>query len=145
MGSHGNRPIMGINDKIIKIDDVEGAVYEIDDWKPEQVTSVKSHFTEKFKELKEAYENLVEDFNWNKIIYDSEMLIKPIMGREYHLYQRLENNQNGGGTRFMSLISEDEWGDISKYDIDYIGSFRQDSRQKWNHIKLSEKYEEIDE
>ena len=100
----------------------------------------------KFKELKEAYEGLVEDFNWNKIIYDSEMLLKPIMGREYHLYQRLEDNPNGAGTRFMSLIAENEWGrDISKYDINYIGTFKQDSTQKWNHIKLAEKYEEINE
>jgi len=136
---------MGISNKIIKIDDVEGAVYEIDDWKPQQVTSVKDHFTEKLRELKDAYEGLVEDFNWNKIIYDSEMLFKPVMGREYHLYQRLENNPNGTGTRFMSLISGDEWGDdISKYDINYIGTFKQDSTQKWNHIKLSDNYEGIE-
>jgi hypothetical protein len=125
--------------KIVKLDDVEGAVYELDNWKPKQSTLVKHHFTEKFRELKEAYEGLVEDFNWNKIIYESEMLCEPIMGQTYHLYQRKNE------TRFVSLISAHEWGDMSKYDIDYIGSFRQDSRQKWNHIKLSEKYEEIDE
>ena len=130
---------------IIKIDDVQGAVYEIDNWKPEQSTTVKSHFTEKFKELKEAYEGLVEDFNWNKIIYESEMLTEPVMGTTYHLYQRINGSSHDVGTRFMSLISEDEWGDISKYDIDYIGSFKQDSRQKWNHIKLADTYEEVND
>ena len=29
-------------DKIIKIDDVEGKVYELDDWKPEQGVQVKN-------------------------------------------------------------------------------------------------------
>ena len=48
-----------MNDKIIKIDDVEGKVYELDNWKPEQATQVKNHFTERFKELKEAYDELI--------------------------------------------------------------------------------------
>ena len=39
-------------------------------------------------------------------------------------------------TNFMTLISPDEWGDN---DLKYIGAFRQDSRQKWNHIKLEKK------
>ena len=59
-----------MNNKIIKIDDVEGKVYELDNWKPEQATQVKNHFTERFKELKEAYDELIKDFNWNKIIFD---------------------------------------------------------------------------
>ena len=129
---------------IIKIDDVEGAVYEIDNWKPQQVTTVKNHFTEKFKELKEAYEGLVEDFNWNKIIYESEMLATPVMGQEYHLYQRMENAKHGTpGTRFMSLIAPDEWGSME--GLNYIGTFKQDSRQKWTHIQIVDKYEEINE
>ena len=32
-----------MSDKIIKIDDVEGKVYELDNWKPEQATQVKNH------------------------------------------------------------------------------------------------------
>ena len=34
-----------MSNKIIKIDDVDGAVYEIDEWKPAQSTQVKKHFT----------------------------------------------------------------------------------------------------
>ena len=32
-----------------------------------------------------------------------------------------------------------------QWKLRYIGTFKQDSTQKWNHIKLSEKYEGIDE
>ena len=144
MGSYGDRTIVGINNKIIKIDDVEGAVYEIDEWKPEQSMTVKTHFTEKFKELKQAFDELIEDFNWNKVIYESEMLTKPIIGNEYHLYQRMDDNENGNG-RFMSLISKEEWEDLDKWKISYIGTFKQDSRQKWIHIKMADRYEEIDD
>ena len=48
-----------------------------------------------------------------------------MIGRTYYLYET--------DKRFLSLISPEEWGDK---DINYIGSFKQDSRQKWNHIKL---------
>mgnify|MGYP000158962671 FL=1 len=130
MGSYGDRTIVGINNKIIKIDDVEGAVYEIDEWKPSQSTQVKKHFTERFKELKEAYDKLIQDFNWNKVIFESEMLFTPVMGKTYYLFQRND------GTNFMTLISPDEWG---KNNFKYIGAFKQDSRQKWNHIKLEDK------
>ena len=130
MGPYGDRTIVGINNKIIKIDDVEGAVYEIDEWKPAQATVVKKHFTERFKELKEAYDKLIQDFNWNKVIFESEMLFTPVMGKTYYLFQRND------GTNFMTLISPDEWG---KNNFKYIGAFKQDSRQKWNHIKLEDK------
>ena len=67
-------------DKIIKIDDVEGKVYELDDWKPEQGVQVKKYFNEKFKELKDSYEKLLSDFNWNKLIFESDISFTPIIG-----------------------------------------------------------------
>ena len=144
MGLKSKTSLTTSDGTILKIDDVEGAVYEIDNWRPEQSTTVVNHFTEKFKELKEAYEGLVEDFNWNKIIYESEMLATPVMGQEYHLYQRMENAEHGPpGTRFMSLIAPDEWGSMK--GLNYIGTFKQDSRQKWTHIKIVDRYEEINE
>ena len=119
-----------MSNKIIKIDDVEGKVYEIDEWKPTQATVVKKHFTEKFKELKKAYDDLIEEFNWNKVIFESEMMFTPVMGKTYYLFQRND------GTNFMTLISPEEWG---KNDFKYIGAFKQDSRQKWNHMELNDK------
>jgi hypothetical protein len=117
-----------MSDKIIKIDDVEGKVYELDNWKPEQATQVKNHFTERFKELKKAYDELIEEFNWNKIIFESEINFTPVMGKTYYLYET--------DRRFLSLISPEEW---DNENINYIGAFKQDSRQKWCHLKLEKK------
>ena len=115
---------------------------EIDEWKGNQVKTIKNYFTEQLKELKEAYDEIVEDFNWNKIIYESELLFKPVMGKEYYFYQRLDNAQYGQpGSRFMSLIAPDGWNDMN--GLSYIGTFKQTSTQKWTSVKLSEKYEEI--
>ena len=39
-------------DKILKIDDVEGKVYELENWKPTNAVQVKQYFEEKAIELK---------------------------------------------------------------------------------------------
>jgi len=114
-------------DKIIKIDDIEGKVYELENWKPEQATQVKNYFTEKFKELTKDYQKLIQEFNWNQIIFDSEMMFKPVIGKSYYLYQKKD------GKRFMSLISPKDWG--KNKDFEYVGTFKQDSRQKWNCLE----------
>ncbi len=113
-------------DKIIKIDDIEGKVYELDNWKPEQGNQVKKYFNEKILELKRDYNKLVDDFKWNKIIFESEITFVPVIGKTYYLYKK-EN-----GKKFMSLIEPGSWSKSIK--IKFIGSFMQDSRQKWNLI-----------
>jgi len=114
-------------DKIIKIDDVEGKVYELENWKPDQGNQVKKYFSSKFIELKKEYDSLVNDFNWNKIIFESEILFVPVMGKKYYLYQKK------CGKNFMSLINPSDWNVEGKFD--FIGVFIQDSRQKWNKIE----------
>lgn len=113
-------------DKIIKIDDVEGKVYELDNWKPAQGNQVKKYFSSKFVEIKKEYELLINDFNWNKIIFDSEMLFIPVMGKTYYLYKKKS------GKCFMSLINPSDWKVNDKFD--FVGAFAQDSRQKWNKV-----------
>ena len=115
-------------DKIIKIDDFEGKVYELDNWKPKQASEVKNYFTKKFQEIKKEYEQLIEELNWNQVILDSEMMFKPVIGKSYYLYQKKNGN------RFMSLIKPEDWND--KVDFNYVGTFKQDSRQKWDCIDL---------
>ena len=58
------------------------------------------------------------------------MSFKPVIGKTYYLFKRKDE------TNFMTLISPEEWGNNN---FQYIGAFKQDSRQKWNHIELEEK------
>tara|TARA_B100001175_G_C19427386_1_gene599334 strand:- start:731 stop:1102 length:372 start_codon:yes stop_codon:yes gene_type:complete len=112
-----------MNNKIIKFDDIEGKVYEIDDWKAIQAPTLKNHFTERLKEIKKQYDVLLNEVNWNKIIYNSNILFEPVVGKVYHLYKNKNNNN------FMSLVEPDEWGDNTS--VSFIGSFKQDSSKKW--------------
>ena len=43
-------------DKIIKIDDIEGKVYELENWKPSNANQVKKYFSEKANEIKQDYQ-----------------------------------------------------------------------------------------
>tara|TARA_B100002052_G_scaffold265730_1_gene262472 strand:- start:276 stop:623 length:348 start_codon:yes stop_codon:yes gene_type:complete len=112
--------------KIVKIDDIEGKVYELDDWKSNQASQVKKYFIEKYNEIEERYKKLSEEYKWNKIIYESEVMFEPVIGKIYYLYQNKNNK------KFLSLISPDDWSENKS--LRYMGSFKQDSRQKWNKV-----------
>ena len=115
--------------KIIKIDDIEGKVYELDNWKLDQSPQLKRYFNAKFDELKKNYNKLIQDFNWNKIIYESEIMFVPVIGKKYFLYE------NKMGKRFLSLISPKDWKQND--ELDFMGVFKQDSRQKWKKIEVT--------
>jgi hypothetical protein len=100
----------------IKIDDNGG-------WKNRQVTKVNHQIKTRFEELKEEYDKLVDEFNWNQLIYNSKYYFLPIIGQTYHLYLNKEEKP------FLSLIGPNEWNQK------FIGSFKLDSTEKW--IKVS--------
>ncbi len=99
----------------IKLDDV-------DSWKFRGVIKVNKQLTTKFNELKVEYQKLVEEYQWNDLVYNAKFSFEPVIGEIYHLYIG-----NDGGV-FLSLISPTEWS------RECIGSFKLDSSQKW--IKL---------
>jgi hypothetical protein len=104
----------------IKPDDVVG-------WKRSSVERVNRGFMTRFEELRKEYESLVSDFEWNDLVYKSEFSFEPVVGYYYHLYQR------DNGVFFLSLIEPSHWR------MNFIGSFRLDSRGKWEKYSEDEK------
>jgi hypothetical protein len=100
----------------IKMDDVGG-------WKSRQVVNVNHQIKTKFEELREEYNKLVDEYNWNQLIYKSKYSFTPVIGHTYHLYI------NDKEEVFLSLIGPNEWNQK------FIGSFQLDSTEKW--IKVS--------
>tara|TARA_Y100000389_G_scaffold95346_1_gene92049 strand:- start:2886 stop:3269 length:384 start_codon:yes stop_codon:yes gene_type:complete len=92
-------------------------------YKNEKVIKTNQYFKARFDEIKEEYKKLLESYEWNELVYNSDFRFKPIKGKAYHLYQREKDE-----TLFLSLIGPDEWDKI------YIGSFRLDSDDKWDKI-----------
>ncbi|OGS75304.1 MAG: GTP-binding protein [Flavobacteria bacterium RIFCSPLOWO2_12_FULL_31_7] len=96
---------------IIKVDDVAA-------WKSRGVRNVNKEFENKFKELKQQYQSLMEEFEWNELIYNSKFSFEPIIGETYHLY-------TSNGSYFLSLIPPHEW------NKEHIGTFQLNSDKKW--------------
>lgn len=97
-------------------------VEDIAVWKGVSVNKVNKQFSTKFNELKEEYRKLVEEYQWNDLVYKSKFNFEPVIGENYHLYV----GDDGG--MFLSLIEPTMW------DREHIGSFTLNSERKWIKI-----------
>ena len=97
---------------VIKVDDLVS-------WKSRGITNVNKEFESKFNELKIQYQNLIEEFEWNELVYGAKFSFEPVVGEIYHLYR------GDDGIDFLSLISPQEW------NKEHIGTFKLNSDKKW--------------
>jgi len=100
----------------IKVDNVAG-------WKLSNIQNVNSEFQARYDELMIEAKKLKEEYEWNELIYSRvEYTFQPIVGQVYHLYRRRNDSM------FLSIIDPGSW------NMEYIGSFRLESTNKWNKI-----------
>jgi len=99
----------------IKLEDVKG-------WKANQANEVNKQFKTKYEELKEEFSKLVDEVNWNELVYSSSYSFIPVIGQTYHLYLGKSEEL------FLSLIGPNEWKQ------QHVGSFKLDSAYKWIKI-----------
>lgn len=97
---------------VIKMDDVVS-------WKSRGISNVNKEFENKFNELKMQYLNLMKEYEWNELVYNSKFSFEPVIGEIYHLYT------GDDGINFLSLISPNEW------NKEHIGTFKLNSDKKW--------------
>ena len=100
----------------IQMDDVAG-------WKQGHAQKANKVFVKKYNELKEEFKELVEEVNWNDLVYSSNYNFLPVIGETYYLYRKSDDSL------FLSLILPSEW------NMEFVGSTRLESNNKW--IKLS--------
>lgn len=98
----------------IKIDNVDG-------WKKSNVFKVNKELNTRFEELKNQYQKLIEEYEWNQLVYSAHYNFEPIIGEVYYLY----SNQT---KIFLSIIKPEEW------NLECLGSFKLDSNNKWVKI-----------
>ena len=81
----------------------------------------QQYFKNKFSEIKEQYDALLQEFNYNELIFNSKYNFKPIVGKEYYLYENDKQN-------FLSIIKPEEW------DKKCLGKYKLNSRNVWQKI-----------
>lgn len=94
-------------------------VNDVASWKVNGINRVNKDLASKFQDLKEEYDKLMREFQWNELVYNAKFSFEPVVGEVYYLYR---NNQ---GKEFLSLISPNEWNQ------EYIGTTMLNSDRKW--------------
>ena len=94
----------------------------IEHWKEPRVLSINQHFENKFEEIKNEYEKLIEEYKWNELVYKAKFSFEPVIGKIYYLYYGLNDKV------FLSLIGPNEW------NKKHIGSFKYNYDNKWIKI-----------
>jgi hypothetical protein len=99
----------------IKLENIGG-------WKQKNVEKVNKRIVQRYQELNEEIQKLIQEYEINQLVYGAKFNFEPVVGEIYHLYNGKD------GISFLSLISPTEWNQP------YIGSFKLDSENKWIKI-----------
>ena len=96
-------------------------------WRNDGVQRVNKQFKSKFEEVRKEYEELIQKFEYNDLVYSSKFSFEPNIGEVYHLF----NNQNEES--FLSIISPDQC------NFYHLGSFRLNTDKMWEKIEFPSK------
>lgn len=88
-------------------------------WKKRSIHKVNQKMQAKYLEIKKEYEAMMAEFEYNKLILGAQFSFEPIVGQEYYLYKR-ENEE-----LFLSLI-EPEY-----CNFHFMGSFYLNAELVW--------------
>ena len=94
-------------------------INDVVSWKNRGISNVNKEFENKFNELKSQYRSLMEEFEWNELVYNAKFSFEPVIGEIYHLYKGTD------GIDFLSLIGPQEW------NKEHLGTFKLNSDKKW--------------
>jgi hypothetical protein len=75
---------------------------DLTSFKSRGISEVQRDLQQKLMEIREEYLRAIDHFNWNKLVYESEIRFEPVVGGVYHLYQMRTG-------RALSMISPDQW------------------------------------
>ena len=78
----------------------------------------------KIENIKIEYDELIEEYKTNNLLYGAKYDFEPVIGETYHLYQK-KNEENS----FLSMIPPQAW------NKPYVGSFKLNIDKVW--IKTS--------
>lgn len=106
---------------VIRVDDVVS-------WKSRGIHNVNKELENKFNELKIQYQSLMEEFEWNELVYNAKFSFEPVIGEIYHLYR------DADGINFLSLIAPQEW------NKEHIGTFKLNSDKKWMLLNANDSH-----
>jgi hypothetical protein len=92
-------------------------------WKNRNIHAVNKQINAKYVELKAEYDAMIEQFEYNNLVYNAKFSFEPVIGYTYHLYR--DKNEEA----FLSVIAP------SECNFDYIGTFKLNADKMWEQLK----------
>ena len=92
-------------------------------WRNDGVDRVNKQFKSKFDEIAKEYQELMNQFEYNDLVYNAKFNFEPIIGEVYHLYNNKKKES------FLSIIPPNQCS------FDYLGSFRLNSQKMWEKVE----------
>jgi len=101
---------------------------DLTSFKSRGVSRVERELQQEMIEIQERYMEVIDAFNWNKLIYESQFGFEPVCGELYHLY-------DVEGKHHLSMIAPEEWHQR------WIGSFRLNADGRWQVEKTAKDFD----
>ncbi|AEH00472.1 DUF2452 domain-containing protein [Lacinutrix sp. 5H-3-7-4] len=96
-------------------------------WKNKNILKANKQIEAKYLELQAEYKKMMEELEYNNLVYNAKFNFEPIIGNTYHLYRDKKEQA------FLSIIPPNEC------NFNFIGSFYLNSELIWkktdNNIK----------
>ena len=92
-------------------------------WKNTSIANFNHTFSNKIESLKKNYQQLINEYQLNEMIYHAKINFEPIVGHVYHLY--VDKNED---ERFLSLIPPSSW------KAEHLGSVRLNHEKIWELV-----------
>lgn len=97
---------------------------DLSSFKSRGISEVERDLQQKLVQLRETYLEAIDHFNWNKLVYESEISFEPVVGETYHLYE-------ARGRRLLSMIAPNEW------PMKHLASLRLNVDRQWQVVETS--------
>jgi len=91
-------------------------------WKNRSINKLNRSVQTRYQEIKAQYDQLMQEFEYNNLIYNAKFNFEPITGEVYHLYKR-DNDES-----FLSIIAPEQCS------FNWLGSFRLNADQIWEKL-----------
>ena len=93
-------------------------------YRKEQAAEASHRFHQKYREIEQQYEELIDQAMYNDRILKASLSFKPSIGETYHLYEQ-------DGRDFISMLSPEDWGESYMANKTHIGAFKLKSDNVW--------------
>lgn len=88
-------------------------------WKNKNINKANKQIEARYIELKVEHDKLMQELEYNNLVYNAKFNFEPLIGQTYHLYKDKKDNP------FLSIIAPTECF------FDFIGSFYLSSELIW--------------